>query len=246
MTDILQGADAQLVVTFYEYAGGPAVDVDDLQLLVSDALGDPVAGFPIEVDDLVHLATGVYAYTWAVPDDQAAGVYAAVWSGTDAQDEDVQASEVLTVVDDGVDAGTTWATTSQVEDLTGETVTGAQVRRAQAVVDLFAGRTPLAADAIGPRDLATLRSVLAFQTVWQRTQPGYLTRLSAVTSVQQDGLAVQYASEAAILLAPLALRALRNLSWMGNRALQLTRGDTRPAPAFNTEPSDALHPWEPL
>jgi hypothetical protein len=171
----------------------------------------------------------------------------AIWDGTDADDEAVQASEILTVLADNSGDGSTWATTDEVEDITGEVdVTSSQVRQAQAVIDLYAGLTIDAVAAATARDQMWLKRAVAYQTVWQRSRPGYLTHLSEITGVQQDQLNFTYTSKAAVMVAPLALRALRNISWLGSRTVQLRRPRPESYIDFTLESSDSQGVWTPL
>lgn len=137
-----------------------------------------------------------------------------------------------------------WATTANVETITGTTVTSAQLNAAQAVVELFVGVTPDADDAATTRDLHWLKQAVAWQSVWQKDQPGFSTR-SSVEGGDQDGARWTYTSKAAVNLAPLAIRAIKNLSWMGNRSVAVSLPATAPL-AFNVETSDAYHDWVPL
>lgn len=141
-----------------------------------------------------------------------------------------------------------WATTSDVATLTGATVTSGDVTVAQAVVEAFVNRTQDAAAAFTARDVDTLKKAVAFQAAWIAGQPGYLSRMGA-TSVQQDGLSTTLTNPADMTLAPLAQRAIKNLSWMGTRTIHRRRYDRAgtagmTAGTFLTvDPEDG---WEPL
>jgi len=96
MVDVYERGDvATLVVTWFEYQGGPGVDVDDLTVTVRPiAGGSPVLG-PTG-DDIDHITTGAYSYDWTVPDDLDVGEYLVDWDGTIAADA-VQATEVIRI-----------------------------------------------------------------------------------------------------------------------------------------------------
>lgn len=122
-----------------------------------------------------------------------------------------------------------WATTSNVRSITGESVTEDELADAQAVIELYSGRTFVGSqdnDSIRPKDKVWLQKAVAYQAVWQRSQPGYKTRHS-IKEVNQDGAQIIYAGSsepnntALIMLAPLANRALKNVSWMGSRTIKL-------------------------
>lgn len=141
--------------------------------------------------------------------------------------------------------GNTWATTSDVLTLTGQSVTDAQVLQAQAVVEIYCGRTTDADAATSPRDLYWLKQAVAWQAAWTSEQVALHAR-SSFQIQSQDGVHVNLNSPHELHLAPLAARSIRNLSWFSsNRSLTLTRHVEQPGP-FNVETSDAYHLWEPL
>lgn len=119
----------------------------------------------------------------------------------------------------------TWATVAEVLDVTGASVTASVLSQASAVVTIYCNRTEAASSSMGTRDLHWLKQATCWQAAWQLEQPGWATR-SRVDSVQQDAASVTYASESALTLAPLAERALRNLSWKGARTLRVPGVDT--------------------
>lgn len=92
MTDAVQGQPVPLVAEFFQYAGGPAIDVTNLRYTIV-RLSDSFAVLGPTAVSIVHVATGVYSFTWAVPVNQAVGQYAVVWTATEAQ-----ASEVFAVL----------------------------------------------------------------------------------------------------------------------------------------------------
>lgn len=194
------------------------------QTTLSPDVNTPSVGV-FEADEFIVDQPGVWLFRWnaeGLVHDVTDGAFAV--AGTGASD---------------------WATPTEVFDISGELVTVPQLKLAQGVVALHVGRTPLADDAASPRDLYWLKQATAWQAAWQKDQPGYTSR-SLVQRVQQDGAGFDYAGQAAVSLAPLAIRAIRNLSWIGGHRV-LSLGD---APvglaAFNVEASDDQHPWRPL
>jgi hypothetical protein len=153
-----------------------------------------------------------------------------------------------------------WATLDDCEDITGSepgivpgvtTTAAGTLALAHSIVRTHVGRTEAAANAMTARDLVWLREAVCWQAAWLPGQPGLLQRVG-VQGVSQDGLSAQYRSHADQLLAPLAQRALKNLSWMGTRSLRTT---TRPARGDAPEPgltaaswatTDPETGWEPL
>ncbi len=144
----------------------------------------------------------------------------------------------------GPDPNDGWASVGDVLLTTGVTVSSAELAQAGAVVALHVNRTPDSDVAVSARDLNWLKQAVCWQAVWQRSQPGYATR-SEVSHAEQDGAVYSYPSRSAQTLAPLAKRAIKNLTWMGNRALFLGVAAAVPA-AFTTEASADAHLWSPL
>jgi hypothetical protein len=140
-----------------------------------------------------------------------------------------------------------WATVQDCQSLTGYTPTSGDLVVAQTVVETFVNRTEDAAASFTVRDVDTLRKAVCFQAAWLAGQPGYLTRMGA-TSLQQDGLSTTLTNPADMTLAPLAQRAIKNLSWMGTRTIQRRRYDRALTGLtaetwLTTDPQDG---WEPM
>jgi hypothetical protein len=143
---------------------------------------------------------------------------------------------------------TTWATQAQVEALTGVAVTVAQLAKAQAVIDIYSNRTIEVSGGISRRDENWLRQAVAWQAAWEVGQVAAEQRM-AVRSVNQDQVAADYVAEYALTLAPLAARALKNLSWKTSRTIALNGGELRFRPAsidYTQEWTDDLQVWEPM
>lgn len=148
----------------------------------------------------------------------------------------------------------TWATTADVQNITGETVTEAQLLQAEAVVEIYANRsTVLDTDSLSARDLDTLKKATCWQAAWQPQQPGYTGRQD-VQEMQQDGARLTLGSAPrggaghTVTLAPLAARALRNLSWKGDRSLRRrsVRYPTGTSEWVDDPVLDQLYPWRPF
>lgn len=145
---------------------------------------------------------------------------------------------------------TTWATAQEVEDTTGVTVTNAQLLQAQALIELHANRTAdMPTGSIRTRDLHWLKQAVCWQAAWASGQADLTTR-SAHTQFTQDGLQVVQPNQASVVLAPLAQRALKNLSWKGSRTVR-TGMSARPLAHpdlidYTTDASDQAHGWEPM
>lgn len=110
----------------------------------------------------------------------------------------------------------TWATTTDVTTYTGETVTLAQLTAADTDITVYANRTESASAGMNARDLHWLKLATCYQAAWRARQVGVVGR-QGVQSFSQDGLSVTYRAEHQVVLAPMAARSLRNLSWKGDR-----------------------------
>jgi hypothetical protein len=141
--------------------------------------------------------------------------------------------------------GGTWCTLDDVEAITGVTVTEGQLAAASSVVTVYANRSPDVAGSLLARDVYWLKQACAWQARWQAQQPGY-DQKSSVTSVNQDNTQVAFGAEWQIVLAPLAARALKNLSWKGSRTVRVHTGVSPSVLDFTNEASDAVGRWFPL
>jgi hypothetical protein len=139
-----------------------------------------------------------------------------------------------------------WATIEEITEITGSTVTGEQRAMAESMIAVYAGRTPDYVDQLRARDAYWLRCAVAWQAVWLASNVGVAGR-NLATRVDTEGLSVDHGAEYELVLAPMAARSLRNLSWKGNRSVRSsplvgTRGIHHPA----LEESDAYTVWQPL
>ena len=132
----------------------------------------------------------------------------------------------------------TWTTVADVATKLGKTVTTQDVLMANEIITTYANRTPAASAAMGSRDLYYLNSAANWQAVWYADQPGVETRQIAAKH-SQDGVEIDYAGtsfqpkEYPAVLAPLAARALRNLSWKAMRTIRVKNIATPMNSAYN-------------
>lgn len=112
----------------------------------------------------------------------------------------------------------TWATAAEVLDLTGATVTDAQLAQAQGIVELYAETTEAADADQSAKTLRTLKRAVAYQAAWMTTQIDLFARLE-VTSLSQDGVSLTPSEPDAQFLAPLAARWLAKLPWRRSRSV---------------------------
>lgn len=80
--DVLQGGQITLTGRFDTYAGsGTPADVSSLTITITPASGTvPLVG-PTP-DGITHASTGVYTYTWQVPQATVPGDYTVLWQAT--------------------------------------------------------------------------------------------------------------------------------------------------------------------
>ncbi|MFM9635972.1 hypothetical protein [Streptomyces turgidiscabies] len=115
-----------------------------------------------------------------------------------------------------------WATPQDVIDKTGLTVTNQQLTQAQAVTELFADATEDASDAgnISPKNLRLLKLAVSYQAAWITQHPDAFTNID-LTNFNQDQVSGTLAHANALILAPLAKRAIDRLSWKRIRPLRI-------------------------
>jgi hypothetical protein len=130
-----------------------------------------------------------------------------------------------------------WAQADDVLTYTGETVTDAQVMRAQAIIDMFAARTYDALPRIGSRDLHWLKLAGAYQAAWMLSQPDMFSRLDFAT-ISSGSRPVELKG-ATLWLAPLAARALKRVSWLRSRSLHVRTPFTDGLTPISSDPDSA-------
>lgn len=113
-----------------------------------------------------------------------------------------------------------WADATYTSSITGVAVTADHVIQAQAMIELFSGVTEQYK--LRARDTRHLKMAVAYQAAWVAGQIDVTTR-SDVSQVTQDKMSFTNANPDAAVLAPLAQRALKRLSWKTNRSVRLRR-----------------------
>jgi hypothetical protein len=110
-----QGETADMLSQWYQYVSGPPVDVSALTIAVNK-VADGSNVIPATSAGIIHQATGVYSFQWAVSTSQAAGDYIALWNGT-FMGSAVNASEIVTVLPYDNSVFLTWCDITLNEDL---------------------------------------------------------------------------------------------------------------------------------
>lgn len=112
-----------------------------------------------------------------------------------------------------------WCTAQDVTNATGVTVTDQQLAQAQSDIEIFTNRIYADTARIRTRDLHWLGQAVARQAAWLAGQFGLETRLDA-TQIQQDQVSTSLQGDG-LVLAPMAARALRRVSWMRSRTVHI-------------------------
>jgi hypothetical protein len=112
-----------------------------------------------------------------------------------------------------------WCTVQDVIDATGVAVTDQQLAQAQSDIEIFTNRIWLDSERIRLRDLHWLGQAVARQAAWLAGQFGLETRLDA-TQIQQDQVSTTLQGDG-LVLAPMAARSLKRVSWMRSRTVHI-------------------------
>ena len=236
MTTAISGTPVTLLARF-EAAGVEAAPELPLTLTITPAAGGAAI---VSTTSVTTVSTGTFSYEWTPPTVTAGTDYLVTW---DPSGDDVAASEVVTVLPAVTGA---WATVEQALGFTGKTLTAAQLLAASSVITLYAGKTTdQPEDSITARDRYWLAMATSYQAVWQAARAGYLDQRESHVSQSADGVSVQREAPSDHMLAPLAARALRNLSWVGTRSHRVGVVGRLPKGSFLAEEADAYHAWTP-
>jgi hypothetical protein len=112
-----------------------------------------------------------------------------------------------------------WCSVQDVIDATGVSVTDQQLAQAQSDIEIFTNRIYADTARLRARDLHWLGQAVARQAAWIAGQFGLETRLDA-TQIQQDQVSTTLQSDG-LVLAPMAARALKRVSWMRSRTVHI-------------------------
>lgn len=112
----------------------------------------------------------------------------------------------------------TWATPAEATALTGASIQQNDLDLANGIVELFAGVTEEALDNLKPRDLRLLKMMESYQAAWMISQVDLLGRSDA-TLMDGDGISYSKGDQDMHILAPLAKRAYKKLSWNRTRTM---------------------------
>lgn len=114
-----------------------------------------------------------------------------------------------------------WATVDDVLAITARTVDADTLTVAQSDVETFVDRySPDDDAALSPRDLLRLKRAVCWQAVWLASNPDSHGR-GLVSSLSQDGATATLATKDAVVLAPLAKRAIRNCQFRRRNTVRM-------------------------
>lgn len=124
-----------------------------------------------------------------------------------------------------------WATTADVTNITGATVTDIDIVKAQFIIELFSDVSPDSSfeastpsqptGMVSQKNLRYLKFAVAYQVTWMQEHPDVFTNVD-VTTMSEDGLSLTQAHANAAILAPLAKRSIDRLTWRRpNRSLRI-------------------------
>lgn len=145
-------------------------------------------------------------------------------------------------------AATPWATIAQIKSVTGYEPTTDARDQAVATLETLTGLIEsIDRPDISDRDRHYLKLMLAYQAAFMRDNPDLFSRAD-VTSASQDGESAAFRNVDSHLLAPLARKAMRRLSWRSIRALIPGGGVPTASPGrdVNSESFDDALPWSPV
>lgn len=140
-----------------------------------------------------------------------------------------------------------WADAVTTAEVTGVECADQQLLQAQAMVEVFVGRSFDQTARLRPRDVYWLGRAVAFQAAWAAGQPGLLVNLD-LTASTQDGVSASL-KENALVLAPMAARAINRLSWRRSRTIHVRSPFVDGGSWFANplaEENDILQNWKPM
>lgn len=113
-----------------------------------------------------------------------------------------------------------FVTPEQVKKYTGYDVTLSDISIAQAMVEAHIGRgESKISDA---EDIEMVGYAVAYQTVYIKSDPNRVFEQAATSTISQDSSSITFKqTEDAPFMAPLAMIALRNLSWKKSRSISI-------------------------
>lgn len=239
-----QGQTITVESDWYQYAGGPAININGITLTVVDPnnVNEVTA---TAASGITNPSTGIYDYTWTVPLTAPTGIHTATWTGT-YNSQSISAAETILVT---TVSGDTWCTVADVLTYTGITVSTDTLAQAGATIDIQAGRSyGVDASRIGSRDLYWLKLACAYQAAWLTSQVDMFSRIDALSL--SAGRRMIMLRDTALVLSPNARKALKRVSWLKSRSLHVKSPfqDGLGVAGLNplSSATDGIGPWTPI
>lgn len=168
----LRGQSTTLTAQFFQFTGGPAVDVTNVKVTITRISDGAVM---VNAAAVNHIGVGTYTYVWAIPVGASLGDYLAQWTADQGT-----ASEIITVVEAAGSMGTgpcdtlpaTWV--SDCFTSLSPAVTGAALQAASELVWSLSGqRFGFCTQVLRPCRRECQGQPWPFaENVWPYTQPG--------------------------------------------------------------------------
>lgn len=132
-----------------------------------------------------------------------------------------------------------WATVADVSAVTTRAVDADTLTVAQSMVEVFVDRySPDDDTTLSTRDLARLKKAVCWQAAWLASNPAVDAR-GLVSTTSQDGATAVMATRDAVVLAPLAKRAIRNLQLRRRNTVRMV-SDFETEVGFAPDPNDDI------
>jgi hypothetical protein len=119
------------------------------------------------------------------------------------------------------------ATARDVLEMTGYTAGDSDVRKAQAIVEVFAGRTEALITL--PKDREWMKYAICWQVAYMSSDGNAVYEQANVASLSQNETRIDFGDKS-YAVAPLVVKTIEHLSWRRSRGI-----DTRPW--FDREPT---------
>src|ERR1017187_2783152 len=174
--------------------------------------------------------SGVVQYPWTDGDSDVAGSYLAAftvaWPGGSQTFPSEDAIHILVQpnLTDAQPATAPFATNADVKQITGQDVEDTDMAIAWSILEIVSGRplyelTVPDTDVLTARDQYWLKQAIAWQSVWIAANPDFFSHYD-VANVNQSGQSGTL-NQDGLVVAPMARRALRNLTWTKNRSVKI-------------------------
>lgn len=119
-----------------------------------------------------------------------------------------------------------WATPSETLAYTRISVSQDNLDAAQFMIELFADVVYEQTANLSTKNLRLLKMAVAYQAAWMTEHPDLFTHTD-IQSINQDGIFYVHQHENSYLLAPMARRAIKRLSWMRNKNIRIRPSNRR-------------------